>query len=1818
MSHLLAMEQIRLVEAAFRQDMTFAADLGSCVSSIAPQVTSLRTAVGNNDPVNEQIVRDLLCKLSISCFRKLLFPNQSDLSFVVESRGRLDQLFQYLWDLYISSSQLLPELGRALQPVLDDMAKCEQCPEVVNVTFHAPSTVFNLEQNLKAFLQSIEAMQHVFADIQEKNMLPADNDGSDADHHHHRHHDVIHGDMSEAESTELERLRETVRTQEEEWKKIMNIIDRVIESTQFLAQEASPGRRESRVQTFLSRMDLLIAQHPGSPIGARARSPHGRPRSGSSSLDELTMWPQKEKKLQEEIRAREEQMDMKDSLIEQLNTDIAFLKTQIGNLQDEMHGRASLDPEAGDVERTNGSMASRSREYQSGLQSSSTNRNSSSLGGFIIPDDDDHNPDSAPAIRTSVSCLYSNATNEDRIVVSVSQSATPSALLREEDYVALCNRVQALQAENEQLQSSFGLIERYERQVQVLEYQSGDLRHQVESLQAELALYNKVCVDQAVQVAVGVRSRQIQTTQTMKLETEKDVLILNLQNNQREPADFIAVNLFAFEYLDHSLDTIRVSVSDVVQPAEYRRELYFKSLDIQTLEAQLSIHQENHDSQHVARSTSPSELVVDSKALIRSLKAENTLLSSQVASLKVSIVAHEKEIQEVTEKYEAKLKLYYDASSDVRKFDQHLSKMKTEVEEAASEKILELQKELSAVEEHHRTALERAAEKLNAEWKERMDAEHRLWSSLHRSSVPPSSKSVVPGTADSVALGVDYEALSVSNLENYTLQQRSPGGRPHSSPYVRNPRRPSDRPSSFSGYRRKIRNANGMEEEEVDDATNVDGLVSPIVAHPNSGSLLDDRSLAVSNQEHLRPSTTQSVFAEDMQHRVTAKTLLHRAFEVLGKIKTAVQSVSVSVDENKSVDDSIRKQRFVLKQTLKMLEDELVADATMSVTLSTPLSLTCLFDILAFDCPAFATAVGKLLKTVTISPEALSYIKRRGDAVPILAQLSQIVPFDACHIIRQIAVHDDLNALIVNIGLLKHIMTALIETQYLEQQKDALRAIIAIGFTDIGKEAVRKVGAIPVIVKLSRRSDLLRPLVAQSLMVLSSDSENRIEIRRRNGIDLLISILSSASDVPSLRFGSGALLNLSVNEKNKELIRVAGGLPVLLTLVLHSDAHVRQYALRTLSNLILVSANAAELAESPFVESVVKCLTDQDANVVSYAARLLALACTEERLLSAMIIDGLTSICLLLQHTSPRVLDDALALLPQLCMHEAPREVLFRDGHLPKIVSILKAVMLDDKLESAETIASRRASTLSILCYVSTVREAVPQLIRLGLPSMCFQLMYHSSSFGVYPHRLESIYLLANLSVVPELCADIPNNSRLLQVIQLFEEPEAPVVAEAVRFMGNVVPNSSVRAMFYGIDGLARLYRLFTRKEVSVILNCVKLITELTKDIDALQSVLQAPGVLELLVRCLRYGKPELTRAVLQFIRNNIFFDRFRNDTLELQIIECLLDLVVLDDPVIQKDTLSTLQAYCGYIDCLDEFIGAGGLDVFDDLLAQTAEQSFQKHLMDVLIEVSKVSEFHGDILRHPKVFSILETWSTDATGLQIHILRLLCSLAASSNGRDVIIDMIPQKLLMHFIGEAVGDKHAMSLSLFARICFDRDSLLEMVHNGGLPLFLSALRKSEDPVKLLVLRTLISVASFPGGAAQIARRDGVNEVYQCLNKVSPALHNHAVLLMSILSNDATACMKVASYDMTLCLPYSQSAEEKDAIANVAEFALQLMFNIAKIAPRALSPDPVLQFIIKHYNESSEGTPAASYSAEVIKTLKSNPVMNARISAFLQA
>lgn len=158
------------------------------------------------------------------------------------------------------------------------------------------------------------------------------------------------------------------------------------------------------------------------------------------------------------------------------------------------------------------------------------------------------------------------------------------------------------------------------------------------------------------------------------------------------------------------------------------------------------------------------------------------------------------------------------------------------------------------------------------------------------------------------------------------------------------------------------------------------------------------------------------------------------------------------------------------------------------------------------------------------------------------------------------------------------------------------------------------------------------------------------------------------------RNATGALLNMTHSDDNRNQLVAAGAIPVLVSLLSSPDTDVQYYCTTALSNIAVDSTNRKRLAqtESRLVQSLVQLMKGQAPKVQCQAALALRnLASDEKYQLEIVRAGGLLPLLQLLQSSYLPLILSAVACIRNISIHPMNESPIIDAGFLRPLVDLL-------------------------------------------------------------------------------------------------------------------------------------------------------------------------------------------------------------------------------------------------------------------------------------------------------------------------------------------------------------------------------------------------------------------------------------------------------------------------------------------------------------------------------------------------------------------
>ncbi|KAG9397057.1 Armadillo/beta-catenin-like repeat [Carpediemonas membranifera] len=398
--------------------------------------------------------------------------------------------------------------------------------------------------------------------------------------------------------------------------------------------------------------------------------------------------------------------------------------------------------------------------------------------------------------------------------------------------------------------------------------------------------------------------------------------------------------------------------------------------------------------------------------------------------------------------------------------------------------------------------------------------------------------------------------------------------------------------------------------------------------------------------------------------------------------------------------------------------------------------------------------------------------------------------------------------------------------------------------------------------------DVTRVTVATRLLsLLLTVTDARVAIRKQGGIGPLVECLT-IDDNEVTRHAIGALINVSLNIRNKDEVRKVGGLEALLDAVRVPDVEIKRLAARALCNLAINSDNCALLHARDAAELFTPLLSTPDHTLHRYALRFMTALFTGDLGLPVpgMVLDAAWRA--LTRADSPDETVSEAAKSYTACLLQvldAPKVDLAK---LPLDLEDLPASPYARLLETARMFTAffgRRAhvpTPSSMVCRVdrgfTVPPELVPPATDYPVVAGLVEAQVRLAAQGTVTASLQPLLLLASLlGRIPAFRAGLVDSC-----------PDIPALV--LRAAADMV-DAVIRSL---LDGQFKL-----TGTLSILVDALACITTFTSSADSRDAVLGAEGAAEAIVALLSHvarftqTQVDLTRRVMMSPEDN---DRMR------------------------------------------------------------------------------------------------------------------------------------------------------------------------------------------------------------------------------------------------------------------------------------------------------------------------------------------------------
>ncbi|KAL2443085.1 Vacuolar protein 8 [Exophiala dermatitidis] len=241
----------------------------------------------------------------------------------------------------------------------------------------------------------------------------------------------------------------------------------------------------------------------------------------------------------------------------------------------------------------------------------------------------------------------------------------------------------------------------------------------------------------------------------------------------------------------------------------------------------------------------------------------------------------------------------------------------------------------------------------------------------------------------------------------------------------------------------------------------------------------------------------------------------------------------------------------------------------------------------------------------------------------------------------------------------------LLQNPDIEVQRAASAALGNLAVNNENKVAIVQLGGLP---------PLIRQMMSPNVEVqCNAVGYNKAKIARSGALGPLTR-LAKSKDMRVQRNATGALLNMTHSDDNRQQLVNAGAIPVLVQLLSSPDMDVQYYCTTALSNIAVDASNRKKLAqtESRLVQSLVQLMDSGTPKVQCQAALALRnLASDEKYQLEIVRARGLPPLLRLLQSSYLPLILSAVACIRNISIHPLNESPIIDAGFLKPLVDLL-------------------------------------------------------------------------------------------------------------------------------------------------------------------------------------------------------------------------------------------------------------------------------------------------------------------------------------------------------------------------------------------------------------------------------------------------------------------------------------------------------------------------------------------------------------------
>ncbi|MCO5577311.1 hypothetical protein L7F22_031139 [Adiantum nelumboides] len=248
------------------------------------------------------------------------------------------------------------------------------------------------------------------------------------------------------------------------------------------------------------------------------------------------------------------------------------------------------------------------------------------------------------------------------------------------------------------------------------------------------------------------------------------------------------------------------------------------------------------------------------------------------------------------------------------------------------------------------------------------------------------------------------------------------------------------------------------------------------------------------------------------------------------------------------------------------------------------------------------------------------------------------------------------------------------------------------------RKLIANCGAIVPLVVLLDSPDLqTQENAVTALLNLSIDDSNKNEIAAAGAIDPLVQLLRTGS-AEARENSAATLFSLSVMDENKVAVGQSGAIPPLVDLLMYGSPRGKKDAATALFNLSILHENKARIVGAGAVRPLVELMADPAAGMVDKAVAVLANLATNTEGRSAIGEEGgIPALVEVVELGSQFGKENAASALLHLCTtNNKFRAMVLQEGAIPPLVAL-----------SQSGTARAKEKALALLRHFREQRQAV-------------------------------------------------------------------------------------------------------------------------------------------------------------------------------------------------------------------------------------------------------------------------------------------------------------------------------------------------------------------------------------------------------------------------------------------------------------------------------------------------------------------------------